>query len=51
VRVLVAEAEPLFRDALVRAIRERPALELVASAGDPREALAAIGRSRPDVRS
>jgi len=49
VRVLAAEAEPLYRDAVVRAIRERPELELVASAGDGREALDAIGASRPDV--
>jgi two-component system nitrate/nitrite response regulator NarL len=49
VRVLAAEAEPLFRDAVVRAIRERPELELVASAGDGRQALQAIGASRPDV--
>jgi two-component system nitrate/nitrite response regulator NarL len=34
---------------VVRAIRERPDLELVASAGDGREALDAIGASRPDV--
>jgi len=33
----------------VRAIRERPELELVASAGDGREALDAIGAARPDV--
>ena len=34
---------------MIRAIRERPELELVASAGDGREALDAIGSSRPDV--
>jgi two-component system nitrate/nitrite response regulator NarL len=34
---------------VVRAIRERPELELVAAAGDGREALAAIGAARPDV--
>ena len=33
----------------MRAIRERPELELVASARDAREALHAIGTSRPDV--
>ena len=33
----------------MRAIRERPELELVASAGDGLEALDAIGSSRPDV--
>ena len=49
VRVLAAEAEPLYRDAVIRAIRERPELELVGSAGDGREALDAIGASRPDA--
>ena len=49
VRVLAAEAEPLYRDAVVRAIRERPELELVASAGDGRAALDAIGAAQPDV--
>jgi two-component system, NarL family, nitrate/nitrite response regulator NarL len=49
VRVLAADAEPLYRDAVTRAIRERPDLELVGSAGDGREALDAIGASRPDV--
>jgi two-component system, NarL family, nitrate/nitrite response regulator NarL len=34
---------------VVRAIRERPDLELVGAAGDGREALDAIGASRPDV--
>jgi two-component system, NarL family, nitrate/nitrite response regulator NarL len=49
VRVLAAEAEPLYRDAVVRAIRQRPELELVGAAGDGREALDAIGTWRPDV--
>ena len=48
-RVLAADGQPLYRDAVVRAIRERPELELVGQAGDGREALAAIGESRPDV--
>jgi len=49
VRVLAAEGEPLYRDAVVRAIRQRPELELVAASGDGREALDAIGAARPDV--
>jgi two-component system nitrate/nitrite response regulator NarL len=49
VRVVAADAEPLYREAVARAIRERPELELVASAGDAREALDAIGAARPDV--
>jgi len=49
VRVLAADGQPLYRDAVVRAIRERPELELVAQARDGREALAAIGSAQPDV--
>jgi two-component system, NarL family, nitrate/nitrite response regulator NarL len=49
VRVLAADSHPLYREALTRAIKERPELELVGQAGDGRAALAAIGRERPDV--
>jgi two-component system, NarL family, nitrate/nitrite response regulator NarL len=49
VRVLAADGQPLYRDALARAIRERPELELVAQAGDGRAALDAIGAAQPDV--
>jgi two-component system, NarL family, nitrate/nitrite response regulator NarL len=49
VRVLAADGQPLYRDAVARAIRERPELELVGQAGDGREALAAIGTQQPDV--
>jgi two-component system, NarL family, nitrate/nitrite response regulator NarL len=49
VRVLAADGQPLYRDAVARAIRERPELELVAQAGTGREALDAIGMERPDV--
>ena len=48
-RVLAADGQPLYRDAVARAIRERPELELVAQAGDGREALEAIGVALPDV--
>ena len=48
-RVLAADGQPLYRDAVARAIRERPELELVAQAGDGREALDAIGAEEPDV--
>jgi two-component system, NarL family, nitrate/nitrite response regulator NarL len=47
--VFAAAEHPLFRDALVRAIRSRPELELVGDAGGGRDALAAIGVERPDV--
>ena len=49
VRVLAADRHPLYRDALTRAIRERPELELVGQARDGREALDAIGSELPDV--
>jgi two-component system, NarL family, nitrate/nitrite response regulator NarL len=49
VRVLAADGQPLYRDALTRAIRERPELELVGQAANGREALEAIGARRPDV--
>ena len=49
VRVLAADGHPLYRDALSRAIKERPELELVGHARDGREALAAIGSEQPDV--
>jgi two-component system, NarL family, nitrate/nitrite response regulator NarL len=47
--VLVAHSQPLYRDALTRAIKERPELELVGQTSDGREALDAIGAERPDV--
>jgi two-component system nitrate/nitrite response regulator NarL len=49
VRVLVADGHPLYREAITRAIRERPELELVGQARDGREALEAIEAIRPDV--
>jgi len=49
VRVLAADGQPLFRDALARAIRARPELELVGEAGTGRDALEAIGVEQPDV--
>lgn len=49
VRVLAADSHPLYRDALSRAIKERPELELVGPARDGREALDAIAAEQPDV--
>jgi len=49
VRVVVADDHPLFREAVVRAVRERPELELAGEAGDGREALALVRELRPDV--
>jgi two-component system nitrate/nitrite response regulator NarL len=47
--VLAAHRHPLYREAVSRAIKLRPDLELVAQASDGREALRAIGAEQPDV--
>jgi two-component system nitrate/nitrite response regulator NarL len=47
--VLAAHRHPLYREAVSRAIKLRPDLELVALAGDGREALRAIGSDEPEV--
>ena len=49
IRVLVAHGQPLYRDGLARAIKERPELELIGDTGHGREALDAIEAERPDV--
>jgi two-component system nitrate/nitrite response regulator NarL len=49
VRVLVAEDHPLFRQAVVRTVKERPDFEIVAETADGREALDAIRALKPDV--
>jgi two-component system nitrate/nitrite response regulator NarL len=47
--VFIADDHPLVREGLVRALAGQPALEMVGSAGDGREALEAIRRIQPDV--
>jgi two-component system nitrate/nitrite response regulator NarL len=49
VRVLVADDHPIYREGIVRAVKERPDLELVGEAGDGRTALDAIRHLTPDV--
>ncbi len=49
VRVLVADDHPMFREGVVRAVRERPDLELVGEASDGRDALDQIRALTPDV--
>ncbi|MGH2944879.1 MAG: response regulator transcription factor [Solirubrobacteraceae bacterium] len=49
ISVLVAERQPLLREGLVRAIRQRAALQLVGEASDGRAALDRILRHEPDV--
>jgi two-component system nitrate/nitrite response regulator NarL len=46
---LVADDHPIYREGIVRAVKERPDLELVGEAGDGRDALEEIKRRRPDV--
>ena len=49
VRVLIAEEHPLYREGVVRAVKERPELELIAEAADGRQALKLIKDLKPDV--
>lgn len=49
ITVLIADDHPLFRRGVARAINRTPGLELVAEAGDGREALALIAALEPDV--
>ncbi|HEX2414591.1 MAG TPA: response regulator transcription factor [Thermoleophilaceae bacterium] len=48
-RVVVADDHPLYRDGMVRAIKERPDLELVGEAADGRAALDMVAELQPDV--
>jgi two-component system nitrate/nitrite response regulator NarL len=47
--VLVADDHPLFREAVVRAVKDRPEFELIAEAADGTEALERIRELAPDV--
>jgi two-component system, NarL family, nitrate/nitrite response regulator NarL len=49
IRVLAADRHPLFREGLVRAIRQRARLQLVGEVADGRAALDRIVRHEPDV--
>jgi len=49
VRVLIAEEHPLYREGVVRAIKQRSELELVGEAVDGGQALALIKELKPDV--
>ena len=49
VRVLVADDHPIYREGIVRAIKDRPDLELVGEAADGREALEKIQELSPQV--
>jgi len=45
----VADDHPLYREAVVRAVRARPEFELIGQAADGRTALGAIRDSSPDI--
>ena len=49
VTVFVADDHPLVREGMLRALSERPAVEVVGSAGDGREALEKIRLIKPHV--
>jgi DNA-binding NarL/FixJ family response regulator len=49
VRVLIADDQALFREALTALLAVQPGIEVVGEAADGREAVAAAGRCRPDV--
>jgi len=49
IAVLAADKQPLYREALARAVRQRPALRLVGEVGDGHAALDAIVQASPDV--
>jgi two-component system nitrate/nitrite response regulator NarL len=49
VTVLVADDHPIYREGIVRAIKDRPDLELIAEAGDGQEALERIRDLGPAV--
>ncbi len=49
VRIVVADDHPLYREAVVRAVRERPEFLLVGEAADGRAALELIRAEVPDV--
>ena len=49
VAVLVADDSPVYREGIVRAVKERPELELLAEVATGREALMAIAELRPQV--
>ena len=49
IRVLVADDHPLYREAVVRAVRARPEFELIGQAADGREALGVIRDETPDI--
>ncbi len=48
-RVLIADRQPLYRDAVARALRQHPQLQSVGEAADGRTALELIRRLEPEI--
>jgi DNA-binding NarL/FixJ family response regulator len=48
-KVLVVDDEPVARQRLLRLLGQLPDVEVMGEAANAREALASIGRARPDV--
>lgn len=49
IRVLAADHHPLYREGLVRLVRQSSQLELVAEVADPRQVSSAVREHEPDV--
>jgi two-component system nitrate/nitrite response regulator NarL len=49
IRLVLADAQPLFRDAVARVLRQDPEVQLLAEVAGGRAAVAAIAERRPDV--
>lgn len=49
IRIVLADDHPLIRNGLATSLREDPALDVVAEAGDGVAALAAVNEHRPDI--
>lgn len=49
VRVFVADDHPIYREGIVRALKDRPEIELIGEAADGRDALERIKELEPDV--